>query len=383
MAGSATNGVANAAASAQPYRCEDESRGALRRTSPGRRWRASTRPGRPAAAGSRAPACCRSGPCASCRARWRATGTPGSSGPSRRSLRSARSPPGSCSASHRPPSTGEATSGARSSRRRPARASTGRPPAPEVASIRTSASPAPPGARRGPSRPSRSRCGPSRRRRRTGRRSRRRRVAGLGLDDDRVGQERRAAGDLRELARELATDQMQRALAHEAARRRRPRSAVVPPLPSSDLVAVGRENSSRSPARTRPTTALHRLLAVRRAHDRRARVGQAASASGRTFDGPAAEAPVGGLEVSGDLERRRRLVSGIGPVLSRTPVWIQSIFERSSLPSRSTCGASGLLVAHALEVLLAGAVLGDPLAGEVARLDLARGSASSPRACRR
>ena len=43
-----------------------------------------------------------------------------------------------------------------------------------------------------------------------------------------------------------------------------------------------------------------------------------------------------------------------------------------ALASRS--GGPGLLVAHALEVLLAGAVLGDPLAGELARSGSRRGS---------
>ena len=60
------------------------------RTSPGRRCRASTRSGRRAGAASPAPACCRSGPCASCPARWPATGSRGSSGRRRRARRSAR-----------------------------------------------------------------------------------------------------------------------------------------------------------------------------------------------------------------------------------------------------------------------------------------------------
>jgi hypothetical protein len=41
------------------------------------------------------------------------------------------------------------------------------------------------------------------------------RVTRVGRDHDRIGQERRALGDLRELARELAEGQVQRAVAHE------------------------------------------------------------------------------------------------------------------------------------------------------------------------
>ena len=70
-------------------------RRSARRTSRGRRGRASTRAGRRAGTALRPPACCRSGPCASCRARSRATGTRAASGRRRRRApRSARSRPG-------------------------------------------------------------------------------------------------------------------------------------------------------------------------------------------------------------------------------------------------------------------------------------------------
>ena len=81
--------------------------------------RASTRPGRPAAGAWRPRACCRSGPCASCPARWPATGTRGSSGPrpcSSSMRRARRGSAGRATARRRRRST----SAARSSRRRPA-----------------------------------------------------------------------------------------------------------------------------------------------------------------------------------------------------------------------------------------------------------------------
>ena len=91
-----------------------------RRTSRGRRCRASSRSARPAGTASRRPACCRSGPCASCRARWPARGTRGSSGRSAASSAIRSAPPGSSA-----PATARrrrrSTSAGRSSRRRPAR----------------------------------------------------------------------------------------------------------------------------------------------------------------------------------------------------------------------------------------------------------------------
>ena len=65
-----------------------------------------------------------------------------------------------------------------------------------------------------------------------------RRVAGVGLQHDRVAEERRVAGHVGELAAELAVGQVQRAIAHERQRRGVPeggRAAVA----ERDLVAVG------------------------------------------------------------------------------------------------------------------------------------------------
>ena len=67
---------------------------------------------------------------------------------------------------------------------------------------------------------------------------RRRGVAGIGLDQDRVGEERRARGDLGELLRELAVGEVQGALADQPGRGGVPeggRAAVA----EDDLVAVG------------------------------------------------------------------------------------------------------------------------------------------------
>src|SRR5436190_1334436 len=51
-------------------------------------------------------------------------------------------------------------------------------------------------------------------------------------------------------------------------------------------------------------------------------------------------------------------------------VRVDPVHHRAQLLAGRLDLRGGLLGAHALEVLLAGAVLGDPLAGEVARLDL-------------
>ena len=117
--------------------------------------------------------------------------------------------------------------------------STGRPPAPEVASISTSASPAPAGRATGTITPVEvSLCAqattsappvarPAADRGRVGR------VAGVGRDDDRVLEERRAGGDVGELLRELAVGQVQRARAATRPNAAASQKAVAPPLPSA------------------------------------------------------------------------------------------------------------------------------------------------------
>ena len=75
-----------------------------------------------------------------------------------------------------------------------------------------------------PSRRSRSRCAPRRPRRSPSAPASVGRVAGIGLDDHRVGQERRAGGDLGELRRELAVGQVVARARAPCRRRARPRA---------------------------------------------------------------------------------------------------------------------------------------------------------------
>ena len=127
------------------------------------------------------------------------------------------------------------------------------------------------------------------------------RVARLGADDDRVGQERRALRDRRELLGELAEGQVQRALAHE------PGGGGVPEgggaaVAEDDLVAVG-QREELGQARAHATDELlDRRLAVRGAHQGRARAREVGELLGADLRRPAAEAPVGGLDGGGDLE---------------------------------------------------------------------------------
>ena len=174
------------------------------------------------------------------------------------------------------PATGRrprrSTSAARSSRRRPRVRSTGRPPAPDVASTSTSASSSAPA---DPLRP--------------GHHAGRGLVVRPGVDvDARLGARRRAAcpgsalmtvGSARngafwvtagELGGELAEGQVLGALADQAERRDVPERGR-PAVAEHDLVAVGQANSSARPSRTRPTRFLTGGLPVRGAEQRRAR----------------------------------------------------------------------------------------------------------------
>ena len=199
FAGSATNGVAKSLRLGPLVEAPRGVGGPLRRTTRGRRCRASTRSGRRAGSGWPARACCRSAPCASSPARLQREEVrlPAVAG-RRRAPRSGRSRRGSARPARgrrrrRSPSAG------RSSRRRPGAASSGSPPAPEVASIRTSASPASAGRSTATMTPvevslwaqpiTSAAASP----RGVGR------VAGLGLDHDRVAEEGRGGGCLGEL----------------------------------------------------------------------------------------------------------------------------------------------------------------------------------------
>ena len=129
-------------------------------------------------------------------------------------------------------------------------------------------------------------------------------VAGIGLDQDRVAEEGGAGRRLRELLRELAVDEVQRRARARARRRRRPR----------------RRSCRRCRGRPRSRRAGRRARRCRRAPGRPGRgpaSGDArspsapalsaslASASRAHLRGPAAEAAVLGLELGGDLRGGR------------------------------------------------------------------------------
>ena len=300
---------------------------------------------------------------------------------------------------HQPPATGRrrrpSPSAARSSRRRPRRRRRGSPAAPEVASISTS-EPSLPGRApdRRPSPRSRSRCGPRRSRRRPGSATGSGASPGGGLDHDRFapGTARRAC--TRRTSRRTPRRPGAAPARGPGSRRRRPRTRWCRRCRARPRSRRDSEAARAGPARTRPTSCLTgrcrcevpisaapvagQVLELRRAHARGAR----------------AEAAVGGLELRGDLQDGRGLghtsifegsgwlapAAGPGDRVRR--------YSWNSVSIQSICGAqlaahdldlvAGLLLAHALEVLLAGAVLGDPLAGEVARTGSRPGSASSP-----
>src|SRR5436309_5629074 len=58
------------------------------------------------------------------------------------------------------------------------------------------------------------------------------------------------------------------------------------------------------------------------------------------------------------------------PPRPRSEVGLDPVHHRAQLPALALDLVVGLLLAHALEILLPGAVLGDPLPGEGAVLDL-------------
>ncbi len=225
--------------------------------------RASTRPGRRAAAASPARACCRSGPCASSRARSRARASSAASAPRRRR---APDPLDRGRAEQREPEPavraeallrGEVV-GVGLARRR-----AGSPAAPEVASISDQGLAG--AARAGWPRPSprsRSRCAPRRSRRRAG--SATGAGASPGSASITIGSARNGAagGHPGELAGELAVGEVERALAHEAGRGgvpERRRAAVA----EHDLVALGGAEQLGEPAADAPDEVPDRGLAVR------------------------------------------------------------------------------------------------------------------------
>ena len=143
---------------------------------------------------------------------------------------------------------------------------------------------------------------------------RRRGIAGLGLDQDRVGQKGGAGGRLGELRGELAVGEMQRSLADQAAGGRVPergRAAVA----QRDLVAVGQAEELAEPGPHAGDEILHRSLPVRGSHQvvLARQLGQGLRPDLRRA---AAESPVLGLQRSGDLNDcscHRRTAEGNHP----------------------------------------------------------------------
>src|ERR1700749_2616523 len=106
--------------------------------------------------------------------------------------------------------------------------------------------------------------------------------------------------------------------------------------------------------------------------------------SRRTREGPEPKRPSRGLSSSGILRSvvvwvMSREETGACQTVARhgqallLEISVDPVHLGAQLLADDLHLMAGLLVAHALEVLLARAVLGDPLAGEIAGLDLLQG----------
>ena len=157
--------------------------------------------------------------------------------------------------------------------------------------------------RPGPSRRSRSRCAPRRRRRRRPR-GRRGRVARLGLDDDRVAEERRALGDRRELLGELAEASGAARARGRGRRPRRPRTRSCRRCRARPRSRRAGRRARQSPARTRPTRSLTGFWRCDVPISVAPAVASCGELLGADLRRAAAEAAVGGLELFRDVERR-------------------------------------------------------------------------------
>ena len=146
-----------------------------------------------------------------------------------------------------------------------------------------------------------------------------RRVAGLGLDHDRVGEERRRRGRLGELLRELAVGEVQGALAHQPGGGGLPEGGGAA-VAEDDLVAVGQREQLGRGRRGRARPGRAPAPGGARCPSASARSASAASASGRTFEGPQPKRPSAGFSSAGiwvglgGLRRHRvdRLLTGAG-----------------------------------------------------------------------
>ena len=132
------------------------------------------------------------------------------------------------------------------------------------------------------------------------------RAARLGLDDHRVGQERRALRSTRRTSRRTRRRSGAASARGPGRTRRRPRTRWSRRCPARPGSPSGSENSSASPARTRPTSDFTGFCRWRGAHERRAGGGQRGQLLGADLGRSAAEAAVGGREVGGDLQVGRR-----------------------------------------------------------------------------
>ena len=127
-------------------------------------------------------------------------------------------------------------------------------------------------------------------------------AAGIGLDDDRVADERVRGDRGGELGAELAEGQVQRALVDESERRgvpERGRAAVA----EDDLVAVGQREQLADAVADAADEVLHRRLAVRRA-EQVAGVDECLQLLGAHLRRTGAEAAVLGLEFGGNRRVR-------------------------------------------------------------------------------
>ncbi len=178
--------------------------------------------------------------------------------------------------------------------------STGRPPAADVASIAISASPEPSGRCTGTATPVEVSLCAQAMRSTDGSDCGFGALPGVGLDDDRVADERVLGHRRGELAAELAVGQVQRALVDQPERGgipERRRAAVA----EDDLVAVGQREELAQPVADPADQVLDRRLPVRRA-EQVARGGQRQQLFGADLGGAASEAAVAGFEVGGNRE---------------------------------------------------------------------------------
>ena len=142
---------------------------------------------------------------------------------------------------------------------------------------------------------------------------RRRSVAGLGLDHDRVGEERRGGGRLGELLRELAVGQVEGAVAHQPGGGCLPkggRAAVA----ERDLVTVGQREEIAEPVADAADQVADGSLTMRGPHHV-GLLGERGQRLGADLRRPAAKTAVLGLQLGGDLgggldgHRRDRLLT--------------------------------------------------------------------------